>query len=99
MGPTRKAKPCPRVSFLKESPVIVFYREKSGDYLAIDTASNDYYRRMLGKDQYEGRATAIAKQVGSVCTTGISRGFLRQHCKRVARAKVPAKWRQAIGLD
>ena len=37
-------------------------------------------------------------EVGSVCTTGISRDFLKAKCKRVARAKVPADWRKAIGL-
>lgn len=78
--------------------MILFYRERNGDYLAIDTATNRYYRDNFGKDHFEGRATAIAGLVSSVCTTGISREFLHQECRRVAKRHVPAPWRQAIGL-
>ena len=78
--------------------MIAFYREHSGDYLAIDASTNRYYRDVLGKDHFEGRATAIAGLVGSVCTTGISREFLRRNCKRVAKSKVPGDWLRAIGL-
>jgi hypothetical protein len=78
--------------------MILYYRERNGDYLAIDTSTNDYYRRTFGRDHYEGRATAIASLVSSVCTTGISRGFLRTNCKRVRKATVAAKWLRAIGL-
>jgi hypothetical protein len=77
--------------------MIIYYREKSGDFLAIETSTNSYYLKNFAKDHYEGRATAIAGQVGSVCTTGISRTFLRQECKRVAKAKVPTKWLKATG--
>jgi len=78
--------------------MITYFRERNGDYLAIETTSNAYYRMNFNKDHFEGRATAIAGQVGSVCTTGVSRDFLQQQCKRVAKAKVPAKWLKAIGL-
>jgi hypothetical protein len=78
--------------------MILFYRERSGDYLAIDTATNPYYRQNFNKDQFEGRATAVQGHVGSVCTTGISRGFLCQECKRVAKRNVPSDWRKAIGI-
>lgn len=79
--------------------MIVYYREiESGDYLAIDTDTNAYYRRVLGRDHFEGRATAIARMVGSVCTTSISRQYLRACCKWVSKDEVPAAWRQAIGL-
>lgn len=77
--------------------MILYYRESNDDFLAIDTTTNDYYLRHFSKDQFEGRATAIARQVGSVCTTGISREFLRANCEKVAKARVPAKWRKAIG--
>lgn len=77
--------------------MIQFYRETNGDYLAIDTDTKDYYRRLHGQDSSEGRATAIEGQVGSVCTTGISREYLTQTCKRIAKARVPAEWRRAIG--
>ncbi len=77
--------------------MILYYREKTGDFLAIESDSNGYYLRLYGKDHFEGRATAIEKQVGSVCTTGISREFLRTNCKRVAKRKVPAEWLRAIG--
>jgi hypothetical protein len=78
--------------------MILFYRENNGDFLAIDASTNSYYIRCFGKDHFEGRATAIAGQVGSVCTTAVSREFLRMNCKRVALAKVPEQWRRAIGL-
>ena len=78
--------------------MICFYREHSGDYLAIDTSTNRYYMETFGKDHFEGRATAIAGQVGSVCTTGISRDFLRRNCKRASKTKVPDEWRRAIGI-
>lgn len=78
--------------------MIAFYQEKNGDYLAIDTSTNAYCLDVLGRDHFEGRATAIEGLVGSVCTTGISRVYLRKNCERVARAKVPAEWRGAIGF-
>jgi hypothetical protein len=78
--------------------VILFYREnESGDFLAVSTATNGYCRQVLGQDHFEGRAAAIAGLVGSVCTTGVSREYLARHCKRVAKVKVPAEWRRAIG--
>ena len=77
--------------------MIVYFREGNGDYLAIDTDSNSHYRRLYGKDYFEGRATAIAGLVSSVCTTAISREFLRRSCKRVGNGRVPAAWRKAIG--
>jgi hypothetical protein len=77
--------------------MIHYYRERNGDFLAIDTSTNSYYRTILGKDHFEGRATAIAGLVSSTCTTGVSREFLRKECRRVAKAKVPAQWRRAIG--
>ena len=77
--------------------MIVYYRESNGDFLAIDSGTNVHYRTIYGKDHFEGRATAISGQVGSVCTTGISRAFLRNDCKRVSKRMVPAEWRRAIG--
>lgn len=77
--------------------MILFYRERNGDYLAIDTITSDYYRTMFGQNYCEGRATAMAGQLGSVCTTAISRDYLRRNCKRVPRAAVPADWLCAIG--
>jgi hypothetical protein len=79
--------------------MILYYREDNGDYLAIDTTTNRYYLDTMGQDHFEGRATAIEGLIGSVCTTGISRDFLRTQCKRVAKAAVPHEWRKAIGLD
>jgi hypothetical protein len=78
--------------------MIHYYRERNGDFLAVDRATNAYYIETFGQDHFEGRATAIAGLVGSVCTTGVSREYLRQNCKRVPRATVPGEWRRAIGL-
>jgi hypothetical protein len=77
--------------------MICFYREHNGDYLAIDTSTNCYYLRTFGKDHFEGRATAIVSLIGSVCTTAISRDFVRSNCKRVPKARVPTDWLRAIG--
>ena len=77
--------------------MIVYYQEKNGDWLAIETDTNSYYLRNFGKDHFEGRATAIEGQVGSVCTTAVSREFLRKNCTRVSKAKVPEQWRRVIG--
>jgi hypothetical protein len=79
--------------------MILFFQEDNGDYLAIDTSTNRYYVETFDKDHFEGRATAIEGLIGSVCTTGISREFLRAKCKRVPKAHVPADWRRAIGLE
>lgn len=79
--------------------MILFYRENNGDFLAIDTNTNRYYLANFGKDHFEGRATAIEGLVGSVCTTGISREYLRTNCKRVSRERVPVEWRRSIGLE
>jgi hypothetical protein len=70
--------------------MILYYQEENGDYLAVESENE-------GRGQVEGRATAIAGLVSSVCTTAISRAFLRRSCKRVGRARVPAEWREAIG--
>ena len=78
--------------------MILFFQERDGDFLAIDTSTNRYYLDHFSHDHFEGRATAIAGLVGSVCTTGISRAYLQARCRRVPRAAVPADWREAIGL-
>ncbi len=77
--------------------MILFYQEENGDYFAIDTDTNPYYRQVLGQDHFEGRATAIAGLVSSVCTTGVSRDYLAKKCERVAKGAVPAEWLRAIG--
>lgn len=77
--------------------MIRFFQEDDDDYLAIDTKTNRYYLEIFGNDHFEGRATAIAGVVSSVCTTAISRGYLRYKCRRVAKANVPEEWRIAIG--
>ena len=76
---------------------MLYFREANGDYLAIDPATNGYYRRCFGKDDFEGRAAAVAGLAGSVCTTAASREYLRACCKRVAKDSVPAAWLRAIG--
>jgi hypothetical protein len=70
--------------------MILYYQEGDGDYVAVESESH-------GREQFEGRATAIAGLASSVCTTAISREFLRRSCKRVGKARVPAAWRKAIG--
>ena len=79
--------------------MIVYFREQNGDYLAIDTDTNAYYHQVFGQDHFEGRAAAIQGLASSVCTTAVSRAYLRANCKRVARASVPDEWRRAIGFE
>jgi hypothetical protein len=62
--------------------MIRFFRENNGDFLAVDTATNRYYIETFGQDHFEGRATAIEGLVGSVCTTAVSRAYLRKNCNR-----------------
>ena len=78
--------------------MILFFQERNGDFLAINSSTNHYYLDHFGHDHFEGRATAIEGLVGSVCTTGINRDYLQAQCQRVPRAAVPADWREAIGL-
>ncbi len=78
--------------------MILFFRENNGDFLAIDTSTNRHYLEHFGKDHFQGRATAIEGLVGSVCTTSISRAYLKTNCRRMPRTKVPAEWLKAIGL-
>src|SRR5271157_430366 len=72
-----------------------FYQEPNGDYLAIAPDTLSYYQKNFNKNQYEGRITAIAGNIGSVQTSGISTGFLNS-CKEVPRERVPAEWLRAI---
>jgi hypothetical protein len=66
---------------VKESSVILFYHELNGDFLAINAGTNHYYRSVLGRDDFEERAAAIEGEVGWVCSTAISRDYLRSKCK------------------
>jgi hypothetical protein len=76
----------------------LYFREQIGDFLAVGTSSNAYYRRNLGHDSFEGRATAIVGHIGSVCKTGISREYLHRNCKKASRETVPGEWLRAIGI-
>lgn len=66
-----------------------YYREPNGDYLYVDRSMK------VGKNLYEGRATACAGVVSSVQTTSIHENFLGT-CKRVY--SVPKEWLLAIGV-
>ena len=75
--------------------MIRYYREPTGDYLAVDLSSRTHYIRHQGKVLYEGRATAITNHIGSVCTTAVSPAFLAE-CQGIKKADVPTEWLQAI---
>jgi hypothetical protein len=77
-----------------------YYREPNGDYLAI-WYDNGFRLDRDGKGYqkiFDGRATALAGLVGSVCSTGIGERF-RRRCKRVERSDVPHEWLRAIEPD
>lgn len=78
--------------------MVHYFQEINGDFLAVQSETNGYYLKNFGEDCFEGRATAVAGLIGSVCTTKIARKYLRMNCNRVAKAKVPVKWRKAIAL-
>ena len=67
-----------------------YYQEPDGDYLCVsgERLPND-------PSVQEGRATAIAGLITSVCTTGIGDEFLAT-CKRVPRKQVPSAWIEAM---
>lgn len=68
----------------------LYYREPNGDYLSVDPSTAAYYQR-LGKNQLEGRASAVAGHASSVCTTGVGLAFL-ETCTRIKRKDVPEEW-------
>ena len=68
-----------------------YYREPNGDYLAVNPSTKNYYVGIGQPNIREGRATAIAGLVESVCTTGVSLDFLAE-CTRIKRADVPKEW-------
>ena len=78
--------------------MIKLYREPTGDFLAMDTDSIEYYKRIGKPDIRECRATAIRGDRSSLCTTGASTGFLKR-CKRVELADIPQNWHYLLGLD
>jgi hypothetical protein len=71
-----------------------YFREKNGDYFAVETT------RRQG-NVYDGRAAAIAGAAGSVQTTGIHRNYWRNRnlCTPVNKEEVPPEWLEAIGLE
>jgi len=77
--------------------MIKFYREPNGDYCCVETSTAKYYRQLGTPNIREGRAAAIIGLVTSVCTTGISTGFLKR-CRRVDRAHVPTQWKHYMGV-
>jgi hypothetical protein len=81
-----------------ESDGLMYYQEqdKAGDYVSIDPTTNEYYLKNFHRDVFEGRATAIHGNVTSVCTTGISRTWLKKKCHRVAKDSIPAKWLEVL---
>ena len=76
-----------------ENTMLIFYREKNGDYVVADHASF-WYRG--GHKFIEGRATAIWGTLLSVQTTSVSKGYLKYGCRRVAKAAVPKEWLQVL---
>ena len=81
-----------------EADGLKYYQErnKSGDYVSIDPTTNAYYLEHLGRNEFEGRATAIRGDVSSVCTTALSRDFLTRKCRRVAKSSIPAEWLEVL---
>lgn len=81
-----------------EADGLKYYQEggKSGDYLSVDPSTNEHYIKNMGGDYFEARATAISGLITSVCTTAVSRGWLRSNCRRVRKATIPAEWLEVL---
>src|SRR5262245_1725786 len=78
-----------------ENPVRYYRHAESGDYLAI--RPNLWRRDGDGQKVFDGRATAIAGLVTSVCTCTIGETYLEE-CEPVERHAVPQAWLDAIGF-
>lgn len=74
-------------------PLIAYYQEDNGDFLVVDLASTDVN---LGTLHVKGRAAAVEGDINSVADTSISRLFLQNKCKRVAKEDVHPAWQKAL---
>jgi hypothetical protein len=75
-----------------EKDGLKYYQEqdKHGDYVSVDPSPNACY------GHFEARCTAIAGDVTSVCTVGVSRQWLQKHCHRVRKADIPKQWLEVL---
>lgn len=72
-----------------------YYREKeTGDYLLVDW--NSPIHRSRFETRWQARATCQAKNIYSINTTSIDKGFLRFECKAVAKRNVPSEWLERL---
>jgi hypothetical protein len=78
-----------------ENPVRYFRHTESGDYLAI--RPHLWRRDNDGQKVFDGRATAIAGLVTSVCSCTIGETYLEE-CEPVEKDAVPKAWLDAIGF-
>lgn len=81
-----------------ESDGLKYYQEqdKHGDYVSVDPSTEQYYVSIGQPGILEARCTAIAGDVDSVCTTGVSLQWLRKHCHRVAKRDIPVEWLEVL---
>ena len=72
---------------------MTYYREPDVGYMAVAGAREGLPPRVTpqGEVVYEARAAAIAGLPNSVCTTSVSKEYLKE-CKRVRKAEVPKAW-------
>jgi len=78
--------------------MIKLYQEPNGDFVAMETDTIAYYRMRGRPELRECRATALAGDVLSVCTTNASVDFLKR-CRRVSFDDVPADWIEMLGAS
>ena len=70
-----------------------FFKENdSKEYLAIELSTLSYYQTRLGRESYEARACAIENNITSVCTTEVSKQWLKENCTKVKKTQVPKDW-------
>lgn len=70
-----------------------YYHDPIDDsYLAVNFDTADYYHRIGQPRIREARATCLAGDPMSICTTGLSIDWLAENCTPVRKADVPAEW-------
>lgn len=79
-----------------EADGLKYYQERNGDYVSVDPSTAKYYEEIGMPGTLEGRATAIAHEVSSVCTTSLGWEFLHKKCKRVRKIDIPYEWLEVL---
>ena len=62
-----------------------YLEHETGDYLAVDFE----FSWLTDREYFSARATAIANEPSSICTTGVCKNFLKHDCTEVDKEAIP----------